>query len=176
MDYVMCLILTSRKDRVLLVRKDEAPYKSLYTGIGGIVRAGETPEECAKRMIAFSMGIVNAFGCKHLASVSVPHDRTEMMMTPSTLHWFCMTFPVPSLLPDVNNAGEELRWFPVSEVLNTPVSDESIFASEGDLQYFLNLALKDVESTVPNRKANPVKRMSLDSGSDNKSPHGGGGS
>ncbi len=48
-NYVVIMLFNKNHDKVLLVKRNEKPYKNYWDGIGGKIEEDETPLEAAKR-------------------------------------------------------------------------------------------------------------------------------
>ena len=142
--YSVCFLFNENLTHVLLQRKLRTDFAGLLNGVGGVQRPDEDMFQGAVRKIQDETGVEPAdiINFKYLGTLTLPYDCKTKTDTTCVLHYFTgvVRQEKPAQQP---GKSELLEWHNVSYVQNTPVSMASKqFAGNGDLQYFVHMALR----------------------------------
>lgn len=151
MEYTVNLLISKcgntndEEVKVLLQKKSKGVYKGKWNGVGGKVRKGEYPLIASLRKIAEDTGlhdIRNYRDIRYLGKLILPTDCTTERPEECILHFYSMIVD-PILAPEAIHQKpadtEELEWVGIWKVIHR-APDEGVYAGDGDLQYFLNMA------------------------------------
>ena len=142
--YSVCFLFNENLTHVLLQRKLRTDFAGLLNGVGGTQRPDEDKFQGALREIQEETGVCqkDIVNFKYLGTLTLPYDCKPKTDTTCILHYFTGVVwgDKPSPQP---GEPELLEWHNVNYVQNTPVSmAEKQFAGNGDLQYFVHMALR----------------------------------
>ena len=133
------LLICQETHEVLLVKKDRTDFAGRYNGIGGKLLEGELCYNGAIREIEEETGADVDDRLSFLGTTILPEDCATHDPEGVTLDFFTAMVD-KSEVSQQPGETEEQKWFPIDEVLATPVTSK-VFAGMGDIQYFLNLAV-----------------------------------
>lgn len=139
MHYTVCLLICRQTNEVLLVKKDRTDFAGRYNGVGGKLEKGEFPEECAVREIKEETGADVKGRVRWLGSTDLPKDCATHGADGCALHFYTADVDKTEVSQQTGET-EELKWFPIDEVLQTPVTSKQ-FAGYGQVQNYLALAI-----------------------------------
>lgn len=140
-EFTVCLLFSSDLDMVYLQQKDRTAFAGKFNGCGGKLKAGETPEDCARREIEEESGITRVQHLSWLGTLSLPENcvTETISMCPEkpgvTLYFFAGILPA-GVEPKTQYGQERFFEFSVSSLLATDAYDEYL-AGDGDFKYFL---------------------------------------
>ena len=159
-EYTVCLLFNENLTHVLLQRKMKTEFQGLLNGVGGSMDAHETPERAALREIREETGVkasdIINFG--HIGTLTLPHDCKTKTDDDCTLHYFTgvVKQDVPAPQP---GEPELLEWHNVNYVRNMSIpSAEGFFAGNGDLQFFVHMAVRYHKANDSMNKAHTLKK------------------
>ncbi|WP_229686142.1 NUDIX hydrolase [Longimycelium tulufanense] len=111
------IILFNSDEHVLMYLRDdkpEIPYPGMWSLLGGMVEAGETPQECILRELYEEIGL-------RLDPNRVRHFRTRQLDGELTEHTFVATVDL-DLTRVTLTEGQALRWFSADDIQRTTLA------------------------------------------------------
>ena len=103
----------SRKDRILLMKRNKRPYKDHWSLIGGKMMLEESFEDAAKRLVKEKSGLAATF----LSMNSVFHERVkEEGFVKHSFILFFVKAAVPGASPFKASEHGPLRWFAINDL------------------------------------------------------------
>lgn len=119
-DYVIAssLCYVFRDDWVLLIKRNHAPHKGLWSPPGGKIEIGETPEECAVREIKEETGL-------NISNPVLRGIETAIDIA-FPVHWLLFIFRADNPSGELVHSTEgELRWIGLHDIAsyNRPYAD-----------------------------------------------------
>ena len=140
------LVLTdeSHRNALLLKRSDDKKFlPELYSGIGGKLEPGETPEQCIQREIREEVPQIKWDLVTNIRQRLVLDDTTDTHPLPHRLHWFTGTLPqaLKEALTDFASDEGLLEWHKVTS-LPLPLGRMTAPAHAA-IPYVLGLAATD---------------------------------
>lgn len=142
--YSVTFLFNENLTHVLLQRKMQTDFAGLLNGVGGAQRPEEDKFQGAIRKIQDETGVTqdDIINFKYLGTLTLPYDCKTKTDTTCVLHYFTGVVREEKPTPQMGKR-ELLEWHNVNYVQNTPVSlADKQFAGNGDLQYFVHMALK----------------------------------
>lgn len=147
LSYTVCFLFSEALDQVLLAQKKKTTFIGKWNGVGGLVEQRELPARGAAREIREETGIhLDMEDLTWLGRLSLKHNCATDTDDGVTLYYYAAVIPKESVRQVETDTGERLSWFSVQDILRTTVEDDSTFAGDGDLQYFVNLAVKQLSA------------------------------
>lgn len=146
MNYTVSFLFSPDLKEVLLIRKNRTSFAGKYNGVGGKIEPSyKSNEDSALREIKKETGISELRQFSWLGSLCLPWDCASNN-SKATIHFFSGIIYEGDTARQTTD--EVLKWFSVQDVLETPVSQSSMFAGEGDVQYFIRQALRKFEEVA----------------------------
>lgn len=153
-EYTVCFLFSHDLARVLLVRKNATEFAGRLNGVGGELEDDEPSYKCADREILEETGIApsgfRSLGLVRnvcLGSLSLPRD-CKYKTGKCVLHYYAGALKPETVPLEKTDKGEDLVWEPVGDVLAATV-DSDRYAGNGDLPYFVNMALQELKRYLP---------------------------
>jgi len=140
------LVLTDERHRTVLLLKRSATKTFLpnfYSGIGGKVEPGETPEQCIQREIREEVPQINWNRVTNIRERLILDDTTGTHPQPHRLHWFTGTLPqaLKETMTDFTSDEGMLEWHKVTDI---PLPLGTMTApAHAAIPYVLGLAASD---------------------------------
>ncbi len=151
-DFVVCFLLTHGRKAVLLQSQERPDASVSLQGITGQVNLGETPEECAVRVLQELTDLKDIERVHWLGTLCLGDDQVHMPMVPDSAspdrvtHYYAYEVDT-SKIPGAKEGGAVLQPCYVESVIEeSPESGK--LAGQGELQYFLSRALRVLKSTA----------------------------
>lgn len=141
LECTVCLLLCRETQSVLLLRKDRTDFAGKYNGVGGKLEPTECAEECALREIKEEAGADVQGRLLWLGTLMHPRDCVRHDPDGVTLYFYGAEVSAGEVHQQPGET-EKLRWFLVEDLLNLPTNNE-VLAGDGDLQFFINEAVRN---------------------------------
>lgn len=148
--YSVCFLFTPDCRRVLLQRKARTGFAGRLNGVGGKIEPGETAFEGALREIKEEAGIGVARGFRWIGTLSLPWNCVNPGIPDNgpddpacVLHYFAGIIPENETAATPDGSDEPVALYDVDRIARMPV-DSVLLAGNGDLQYFIGQARKQL--------------------------------